>query len=126
MAFRVQLREHGGVAGIQRSVALEGGRLRVLDRGEVRAEKDLPPEALRTVESLVKALEDIGPRRSYGQVRYASDILTTELSIFDDSKGLKVEVVSDPTDPAPSQFWDVVNDLRKLRRMGIQTKVADA
>lgn len=106
-------------------VALEGNRLRVLDRGEVRVDQDLPQEVLRGVVNVVTALKNIRPRRSYGQGSYASDLITTELSIHDDSTGLDVEVVSDPSDPAPAQFWDVVNGLRKLTKLSTQAKVGE-
>jgi hypothetical protein len=75
--------------------------------------------------NFVRALKNVRPRRTYGQGNYASDLLTTELSIRDDSTGIEVEVVSDPIDPAPEQFWDVVNGLRKLTRLNSQAKVSE-
>lgn len=126
MALRIQLRETGGFAGLQRLVALDGTTLRVLDRGQVRFERELPEQALRAVANQVTALESIRPRRCYGHAGYASDILTTELAIYGDSKGLEVEVVSDPEDPAPIQFWEVVNGLRKLIRSDAGVKIGDS
>lgn len=125
MALRIQLRETGGFAGLQRLVALDGTTLRVLDRGQVRLHRELPIQVVRAVANQVKALEEIRPRRCYGHAGYASDILTTELAIYDDSQDFEVEVVSDPEDPAPPQFWEVVKGLRKLSRSDAQVKIAD-
>ncbi len=116
--MRIELRETGGVANLRRSIALEGNRLRVLDCGEIRLERELPQEAVRTVASRVRALEDARPRRAYGRAGYASDTLTLEVEISDDAGQAQVEVVFDPQDPAPEQFWDLVHGLRQLTRTG--------
>jgi hypothetical protein len=118
--LQIELRETGGVGGVQRTVALAGDTLRVTERGDLRLELRLPGNVIRTFMDRVKALESIQPRSKYGRYTYASDILTTKLEILDDSKGLQVQVVSDPRDPAPRQFWEIVNGLRKLSKMDVQ------
>lgn len=116
MRFRLQLRENGGVAGLERTLDLEGTTLRVLDRGKVRLEKILPATVIEDVVNRAKALEHAEPKRNYGSLGYISDPLTTELEIFTDSNDLEVGVVSDPQDPAPPQFWQLVKGLHLLSR----------
>jgi hypothetical protein len=116
MGLRIELREIGGVANLHRSIALEGNRLRVSDRGRVRIEKELPLEAVEEAVGRARALESIQPRAAYGRADYASDVLTVALAISDDSEQAKVEVISDSRDPAPPQFWELVQSLRQLVR----------
>ena len=113
-ALQIKLRQSGGVGGIRLVVALDGDMLRVIDRGQIRIERQVPMTVIRTFADRVRALERIQPKSSYGRHRYASDILTTQLDIVDDSNGLRMQVVSDPGDPAPHQFWELVNDLQSL------------
>jgi hypothetical protein len=124
-ALQIKLREVGGIGGLQRTVALEGNTLRVLDRDQLRIERQLPINILRAFADRVKALERIRPRRSYGRYGFTSDILTTQLEIRYDSNGLNVEVVSDPTDPAPFQFWEVVNYLQRLSTADVRATAFD-
>ncbi|MBV9182168.1 MAG: hypothetical protein JO356_12730 [Acidobacteria bacterium] len=116
MKFRVHLRENGGIAGLERTLDLEGTTLRVLDRGKVRIEKVLPATVIEDVVNRAEALAHAEPKRNYGSAGYMSDPLTTELEIVTDSKDLEVEVVSDPQDPAPPQFWQFVKGLHLLTR----------
>jgi hypothetical protein len=126
-ALQIGLRETGGVAGVDRTVVLEGGKLRVSEGGEVRLERDVPSSIVQRLVERVKALESIQPRRYYGRRSYASDLLTTQLEISDDSDGLEVEVqaISDPRDPAPPQFWEIVYNLRKLSTMDALATATD-
>ena len=114
MLPRVQLRETGGVAGLERSVALEGNTLRILDRGGVSLELEVPSSAISNLVNLVKTLAEIRPRRHYGRAGYAADVMKTKLQAHDDSTDLEVEVIFDPSDPAPFPFWVIVNQLHKL------------
>ncbi len=120
-ALQIKLRETGGVSGLQRTVALDGNTLRVLDRGQLRIQKELPVGIVQAFADRVKALEDIQPKRNYGRYRFASDILTTALVIRDDANDIEVEVVSDPSDPAPFQFWEIVNNLQELSSPDVHT-----
>jgi hypothetical protein len=118
MSLRVELSELGGVAGLHRMIALEGTRLRVMDAGQVRLERDIPKESLESIGNRVRALEGAHPRRAYGRERNSSDVLTVRVAITDNSRRAEIEVVQDPEDPAPPQFWDVVRGLRQLTRSG--------
>jgi hypothetical protein len=119
--LRIKLRETGGISGLQRTVALDGNTLRVLDRGQLRIQKELPVGIVQAFANRVKALEDIQPKRNYGRYRFTSDILTTALVIRDDANDIEVEVVSDPSDPAPFQFWEIVNNLQELSSLDVHT-----
>jgi hypothetical protein len=124
-ALRIKLRETGGIRGLELTVALEGNTVRVIDAGQVRLERQVSSNVVRAFADRVRALESIQPRRTYGHYGYTSDILTTQLEILDDSNGLEVEVVSDPRDPAPSQFWEIVNGLRKLTKTDVHATAFD-
>jgi hypothetical protein len=124
-ALRIKLRETGGIGGVQLTVDLEGNTLRVTDAGRVRIERQVPASVILAFADRVKALESIQPKRSYGRYGYTSDLLTTQLEILDDSYGLDVEVVSDPRDPAPLQFWQLVNGLRKLTKTDLPATAFD-
>jgi hypothetical protein len=119
--LQIELRESGGVAGIQRTVALKGDTLQVIDGGRIQMERHVPITIVQSFADRVKALETVQPKRSYGRYNYNSDILTTQLEIFDAPNGLEVQVISDPRDPAPSQFWEIVNDLRRLSKVDLAT-----
>jgi hypothetical protein len=118
VSLQIELSESGGVANLQRVIALEGNHLRVLDRGQVRIEREIPEEAVRNMARRVRALTRIRPRRVYGQGRYASDLVTLRVAISEDRGKAEVEVIQDQNDPAPSQFWDLVRGLREVIKGG--------
>jgi hypothetical protein len=123
--FEIKVREKGGIRGIERTVALVGNILRVLDRGQIRIERHLPASVVQALVEHVRELEKVKFRRTYGRYGYASDIMTTELEIRDESNGFDVEVFSDPNDPPPKQFWVLVDKLEKLTRADFKTTAAE-
>lgn len=115
--FIIRVREEGGILGTDRIVLIEGKTLRVVDRGQVRIVRVLPDSIVQRLLEQVRDLEKVNLRRNYGRNRYASDSMTTELEIRDEPRGgLEVKVISDPSDPPPEQFWQVVDNLETLTK----------
>src|SRR6266699_1492732 len=76
--LQIELRETGGVSGVERTFALKGNTLQVIDKGRISLERHVPPTVVRPFPDQVKALESIGPRRSYG--RYNTIPILLQLS----------------------------------------------
>lgn len=116
MGLRIELSETGGIANLHRLIALDGNRLRVLERRQVCLEHEIADEAVRGVVKQARALQKVRPRRSYGKAQYVSDALILRVAITDDTGRKELEVIQDPKDPAPPQFWNLVQSLRQVSR----------
>jgi hypothetical protein len=113
--MRVELRETGGVAGLDRSIILEGQRIIARDRGTARSEHDLRPEQVNEVAGLINELEQQDPKRFYGG-GYVSDATHLFLTYTAGSGTTTLQVLTDPSDKPPEPFRALVKLLHSYAR----------
>lgn len=110
---QIRLRESGGYAGLDREIALDGNLLRVKDHGEVRVEQELEGAEVEQIVGAALKFQQTQPRRYYGHTQ-RSDAMRASLTIANDSETADIEVIADHQEPAPAEFWSLVNDLRRI------------
>ena len=113
--MRVELRETGGVAKLDRSIVLDGHHVIALDRGAPRSDHYLQPEQLHEVAGLISELESQAPKRFYGG-GHVSDAIRLFLTYTADSGTTTLQVSTDPSDTPPEPFRALVRLLRSYAR----------
>jgi hypothetical protein len=113
--IRVELRETGGVAGLDRSIVLEGQHIITKDRGTARFEHDLRPEQVKEVAGLIYELEQQDPKRFYGGGN-VSDATHLFLTYTAGSGTTTLQVLTDPSDRPPEPFGALVKLLHSYAR----------
>jgi hypothetical protein len=113
--IRVELRETGGVARLDRSIVLEGQHIIASDRGTARSEHYLRPEQVNQVAGLIYELEQQDPKRFYGG-RHVSDAMHLFLTYTAGSGTTTLQVLTDPSDKPPEPFRALVQLLRSYAR----------
>lgn len=114
-AMRVELLQTGGVGNLAVRVEVEDDRVILVDRGIVKIERALRADERQSIAQLVKELTTHKLRASYGR-GFVSDPLQSVLSIKLNSDTTTVSVSTDPSDPPPPQFSQLVQRLFQLAR----------
>ena len=113
--MKIELRETGGIANLDRRIVLDGDQVARIDKGTVKSESTLGPEHLEEVSSLVEQLDREQPRKVYGGSP-VSDAMQSVLSYSTDSTTNTIRVLSDPEDSPPEQFRALRQLLHALAR----------
>lgn len=112
--LKIELHETGGIAAVQRTIAIEDNKIRLLDHGRLRLERTLPGPSIQGITVLARELTRQRPRRNYGRLQGRSDAMTVELDVSGEAENIRVRAVFDPNDQAPPDFWRLVKDLQNL------------
>jgi hypothetical protein len=112
---RIELRETGGIANLDRSIVLDGDQLERIDKGAVKAASQLGPDHIEQVSSLLEELDREQPRKVYGGSP-VSDGMQSVLSYSTESGSNEIRVLSDPSDSPPEQFRALRTLLHSLAR----------
>ena len=113
--MRLELSQTGGIANLLRKFILEDDSLKLLDRGEVKYERKLDHGESERVSQLLRELGGMRPKGSYGHT-LVSDPTRANLVVKQDGEILNIEVLSDPEDPPPAAYKDLVRFLQQLTR----------
>ena len=116
--MQIRFRQSGGVAGLDREIAIDGRELIVRDKGNVRLKKRISQSEVRQVVQAARRLQKRLPKRFYGRTA-PSDAMTTSISISQDSGLADIEVITDPADPPPPEFRSLADRLRRLTVAGV-------
>lgn len=107
--MRIELRETGGVANLDRSIVLDGDQLARIDKGTVETESRLDPDRVAELTSLLDELDREQTRKVFGGAP-VSDAMQSVLTYSTEAGSNEIRVLTDPSDPPPEQF----RALRKL------------
>jgi hypothetical protein len=111
--LRVELRETGGIANLDRSIVLDGPLIVSRDRGAARSRHYLQPEQVSEVADLISDLEHEEPKRFYGD-GHVSDATRVFLTYTAGSNTTTVQVSTDPSDTPPEPFRALVRLLKSF------------
>ncbi len=109
---KIELRDQGGIAQINNKITIEGQSIQVIHRRKPPENYELPPEAAETLTNLVRSLESVNPRLSYGR-SLVSDPMETSLYISKEPKSISITVTSDPHDVPPSEFEALIKQIHE-------------
>ena len=108
--MRIELRETGSLANLDRRAVAYDDRLTVTEWGETRVDRALEPGERDEIAALADALAHARPKRRYGRtfVRVPMETVVT-------TDTLAVAVRPDPsTDQPPLEFWTLVRAVHRL------------
>lgn len=114
-SLHLELRQTGGIAGLDQQIVLDGKALRVLDRGQVRTERQLTASQVGEVTELINELDRHAPRPQYGGGRQVPDALSFRLT-YTTPSGTTIIAVESGADPPPEPFLKLVRHLGEYGR----------
>ncbi len=111
----VELRQSGGIAGMDVTTVLHGRQLRVTDHGQTRAERQLGRQQVGEVAGLVKELDRAAPRSRYPSAHQLFDGIEFSLTYTAGSASASILVEPGAEGP-PEPFWQLVTYLDTCAR----------
>ena len=111
--MRIELRERGGLAKLDRRILVLDDRLTLTEAGEVRKDRTLESPERDALKELVETLERQAPRPSYGRL-LGRVPYQTALSV-EHTCHTSLSVRPDPAfEQPPGSFWRIVRKLHAL------------
>jgi hypothetical protein len=111
LAMEIDLRQRGGVLGIDRRYVVKDGTIETIEKGRSRGLRELDPQRAARIDQLASFASD-APVEAVDLPR--SDDMETTLDIRQNSGSRSIRLHSGYT--APREVWDLIGEVSRASR----------
>jgi hypothetical protein len=108
--MEIEVRQRGGVLGMDRRYLVKDGTIEVIDKGRSRGSRGLNPAQAARIAELAEHAAGSVPQKSSDLL--PSDGLQTDIAILRDT-GAKSVMELNTGDKAPAAVWDLIGEVSR-------------